>query len=365
MEKVLPIVDPIVNSFAHVGMTFAMFQTKEDYYPWIINNYIQIYTLRNLPFFPERTGTLDYLYNEYGDWTMFHLSANPYLEYEKISFATLQFIGGSKSISEILINGINNDKYICIPVDMHELKIYGMYKTVHRVHHPFIVGYNIERGVFYACDTFRNGKFTCEEIKFEDLTNAYNMLLRLPIVASWSELGGICFYKFYQKPWQKANEQLYSVNCKMILNGMAQYLMLPGINSSYATVGYYRYGIDCYEELLHWLNVGAQSEESFVDHRAFSAMRDHKRIMVFRLDYIRDKLKLINVENCLESYRYIEKSMNLVVRKIIKGDMKKDIGQFKECIEILNEVKALEVEVLTKFIKNNLDQTSLQKYFIQ
>ena len=57
--------------------------------------------------------------------------------------------------------------------------------------------------------------------------------------------------------------------------------------------------------------------------------------------------------------------MNLVVRKIIKGDMKKDIGQFKECIEILNEVKALEVEVLTKFIKNNLDQTSLQKYFIQ
>ncbi len=54
MKIKLPIATPIADAYPHIGMEFSIFQTKEEYYPWIVNNFIQIYALRNMHLISER-----------------------------------------------------------------------------------------------------------------------------------------------------------------------------------------------------------------------------------------------------------------------------------------------------------------------
>ena len=349
MQKLLPVCDPIADAYAHIGIEFSIFMTEKKYHPWLMNNFIQIYSLKDMHLVPERTGTLDFFFNKYGDWEMFHFSANPYLECEKLAYSTLDQILESVNLTDLLIRAINSGKYVFMPVDMYELSVYDMYKKRHRVHHIFLVGYDSEKEVFYAYDTFKGGKYRCEELSYIEVENAYSMLVSDPVIAGWSELGGICFYRLRLNPWQEDKTELYSLNIDTIVSGICEYLLFPGFCDTYKHISHFRFGIDCYIDLENWLLCGVEGRRKRVDHRAFSSMRDHKKVMLFRLKYIQEYVN-IDLTNFISEYKQICKSLDTVVYKILKGNMSKNRNQYSECIDILRRVKEAEEKTLTEFI---------------
>lgn len=348
MKKLLPIQDPISDSYAHVGMEFSIFLSDEKYYPWIINNYIQIFALKDLYKYPLRIGALDYLYNRYGDWQMFEFSANPYLEYEKISYSTLNQFLKYEDLSTVLENAINEDKYLYLPIDEFEIPAYQNYRKSHIIHHMFICGYDNEQMNFFAFDNFNHGKYQFANIKYEDINKGYYSLFENNIY-EWSEVGGLCMFRFYQKLWHRDKVELYSINLETIRVGVCEYLLLPGYGNKYRHISHYRYGIDCYDELDSLFKHGIESEACVVDHRAFCAMRDHKRVMLFRLDYLQEKYGL-ELSEIIQQYQAIFSSFQKLILKILKGNRLENRSIHKQNKQTLVEIKKHEIQALNAFL---------------
>ena len=68
------------------GLYFSMLMAREECKPWVFSNFIQIYALKDLYNKGIRTGTIDFFYNLYGDWTYFHLKANPWIRINSMPF---------------------------------------------------------------------------------------------------------------------------------------------------------------------------------------------------------------------------------------------------------------------------------------
>lgn len=81
--KSLPIGEPEVTASSHQAVIFSILNQDKRGISWLCNNYIQIFCLKDLYKARKvRKGTLDFFFNEYGDWSLFEFSANPLLEFE-------------------------------------------------------------------------------------------------------------------------------------------------------------------------------------------------------------------------------------------------------------------------------------------
>ncbi|WP_219693134.1 hypothetical protein, partial [Clostridioides difficile] len=99
---------------SHQAAIFSILKTDEKYNFWLVNNYIQIFCLKELhkkSF--KRRGTFDFYFNEYGDWNLFEFSANPCLEYEKIDFSSYTHLKSfGVKLNSLLNKALNAGKYI-------------------------------------------------------------------------------------------------------------------------------------------------------------------------------------------------------------------------------------------------------------
>lgn len=137
----LPIKDPIPTSSSHQAAVFSILQGCEEGRGWLINNYIQIFSLKSLFKANEaRKGTIDYYYSEYGDWSLFEFSSNPILGYSLIDFETFQLLNKTYLVDLIAVlkRAIDNRKYIYIGIDKYYISYYEEFGTEHCAHHLFI-----------------------------------------------------------------------------------------------------------------------------------------------------------------------------------------------------------------------------------
>lgn len=351
MRIELPVVTPIADAYAQIGMEFSIFQTDEKYYPWIINNHVQIYALKDLYLQPIRSGTLSFMYNIYGDWQMFEFSANPYLEYEKVSFDMFRKNLVQVGIVNLIRSYLDDKKYVYLPVDQYEVPVYGLYKKKHIIHHVFISGYDDVKKTFTVWDNLFNGKYQLANVGYIDISNGFNSLVENEEYSYWSESGGISAFRFYQKPWHEDKKELYSINIEFIKSAINEYLLTPGYGEHYRRVSHYLYGIDCYKELEKWLQHGVNSGQCYVDIRAFYPMRDHKKVMIFRLEYLQKYLD-IDLSQHLKRYIDIDKNIILIINKIIKSNISKNTIGFEQSLRLLKQVKQIEIETIVLLLKD-------------
>lgn len=349
MKKMLKTEEPLADAFTNFSVLFSMFQTDEKYYPWLVNEFIQIYTLKDLCHQGIRGGSLAFYFNKYGDWQLFEYSANPFLDYEKISYhifnRMLQYI----PLVSVCVDALLADKYIFLPVDMYELPYYRVFHKERALHYVFISGFDSERQVFYLSDNFYDGRYQQVECPYTLLTKAYESLIIHPELTQWCSTGGVCFFRFAQKPWHKDKKQLYEVNIQTIKTGIHQYLLHEEYIRSYQHIDCYQYGISCYEELEGWIRLGMGNKDRFVDHRAFSAMLDHKKVMLFRLEYLQ-KMNSTDLSGIIKGFEWIKKMLELVIMKLIKGNLTKNTENFKDCLSLLGEIREKEISLLNQFL---------------
>lgn len=71
--------------------------------------------------------------------------------------------------------------------------------------------------------------------------------------------------------------------------------------------------------------------------------------MLFRLEYLQNYYH-VDLMRYIHEYEEIRKQFDLLIYKIIKGNVAHKRTQYIECLDILGQVKAKEVRILTEFI---------------
>lgn len=349
--KVLSIEKPEATSSSHQAAIFSILKSKSEGRQWLINNYIQLFCLKDLYQARDvRKGTLDYFYNEYGDWSLFELSANPLLEFALIDFQTFRELRKKYKISlvDLLINAINNNKYIYIGIDKYYINFYGAFGKKHCAHHLFINGYDEKEGFFIAHDNFIQGKYCEHNISFDVIKSAFEGVLKDKSLESDAYVGGIAFLKYRIRYWHKEAKNMFEFNLEKIIQNLKEYLMWPFYKDRYAHIKDYVFGIECYDELkkLIW---HTEDSKRIIDYRGFCCLRDHKKIMVFRFENMQKILKF-DLVKCILGMQEIERELNIIINMILKYNIKKDNKIVKRILEKFDNVKSKEIAVLSEAI---------------
>lgn len=351
--KLLPIKEPEATSSSHQATIFSILKNYDDGLSWLANNYIQLFCLKNLYLANEtRKGTLDYYYNEYGDWSLFELSSNPLLQYSLLDYQFLNELIKNKNIdiAKLLMDAIDNNQYIYMGIDKFYINYYNQYNKCHSGHHLFINGYNLSQKYFITHDNFKGGKYCERNISFETIKAAFYSLLGNQLLQEEAYVGGIAFIKYKVRNWHQKLPNMFSTNLSKIILSIKEYLMYPELCARFNNNYNYTFGIECYKELENLILIDGFTLHTEVDFRAFCCMRDHKKIMVFRFKHIELKY------HCLLTYyiqhmEEIEHELSLIIMLIIKYNINHKQNTLYKAITKLNNVKQKELQLLNQFVK--------------
>lgn len=355
MKKILPISEPEPMSSSHQATIFSILKTRKEGISWLVNNYIQLFCLKNMyEARAVRRGTLDYYYNLYGDWSLFEFSANPLLEYNLIGYQILRRYRGNFRLIDFLISMINDEKYLYIGIDKYYIRYYEECGNEHSSHHLFINGYDKQEEIFIAHDNFKGGKYCEHKVSFLEVREAFESVLDNKMLEADAYAGGIITLKPKVRYWHREIKDMFTINVGQIVCYIKEYLMLPVYRERYDYSRDYVFGIECYaelEKLVYWSQENVQE----VDHRAFCCMRDHKKIMIFRLKEL-EKYLGRSLEEYIFSMKIVEENLSLIIMKILKYNFNKKNKILKEIIQTIKWIKEEESSILMKFI-NEMEET--------
>jgi len=317
--------------------------------PWLINNFIQIYCLKDLYNNPSliRRGTLNFLFNRYGDWSLFELSANPCIDYERITYQSFRCGGFNVDIVEFIKNQLQSGRYAFIGIDKYYISEYAEYMTMHTGHTLFINGFC--NSGFMAHDNFAGGKYREAIIDFSIIEKAFYSMVENDTIALEADNYGLCFLFPRIKERHSSFFELFTVNQKTISESLREYLMHEGYGSQYKHIDYFVFGVNCYSELMRFIQQAMEGESTYIDHRAFSHMFDHKKLMLYRMDYISTHL-LRGIESTREEYNSISDLLQVTIQKIIKFNISKKHSLLTSIMNNLTEIKEREIICLGKLL---------------
>ena len=346
---VLPIEKPEADACCEMATVFSILKTNDSYIPWLLNNFIQIYCLKDLyKVLPKvKRGTLNFFYNLYGDWSLFELTANPCLDFEKIAFSTFTNSGISLDIIQFMKEQLVNGKYIFTGDDEYFVKGSLHYLKRSYGHTLFINGYT-EEG-FIAHDNLKTGKYETVIVPFSDMIKSFDSLVSHPEIAAQANLSGLCFLTPKKQFRNQEVKELFEINLNTISVGLHQYLKHKEYCQLYQNISFFRFGIDCYEELKKFFR-----EMEFIDWRAFCYMLDHKRVMMFRLKEI-EKKKHIYFNELILSYESVVKGIESILTIILKFNITKQKKLLNVLEKKVDQVKESEIVILSDIV-NILDK---------
>ena len=354
MEKeILKIIEPEATSSSHQAAVFSILKTTEEGKNWLINNYIQVYCLKDLyKARDERKGTLDYYYNEYGDWSLFEFSGNPLLGYSLIDYKMFLELKIKYKISviDLLKSAIGKKRYIYIGIDKFYIEFYDEYEKMHAGHHLFINGFIESKKSFIAHDNFAGGKYCEHEISFDTLEKAFLNILENYELQAEAYAGGIVFLEYKIRYWHLENQNMFQLNIEKIIYLLKEYLMIPGYDNKFKYIKNYSFGMEVYEELINLIKNNGIKEGKDVDFRAFCCLRDHKRIMILRLENIQNHLNL-NLERQIYEMKVIEREITQVIMMFIKYNLVKRKTILSRALEFFWEIRNKEYIVLFQVIR--------------
>lgn len=343
----LPIETPEADACCEMAAVFSILKTDKKYVPWLLNNFIQIYCLRDLhKALPKvKRGTLNFFYNLYGDWSLFELTANPCLDFEKISFSTFDNSGFSLNIIQFMKEQLVKGKYIFTGDDEYFIKNSLHYLKRSYGHTLFINGYT-EEG-FIAHDNLKSGKYETVLVSFDDILKSFESLVEKKEIAAQANLSGLCFLTPKREFRNQNVEELFKINLNMISVGIHQYLNHREYCQLYRDMSFFRFGIDCYEELQKFL----QRTEK-IDWRAFCYMLDHKRVMMFRLREINEDERLsVELNEQIHSYESIVKGIEQILVVILKFNITRREQLLGDLVEKISAIRKREELILNDVLQ--------------
>ena len=329
-RKVLKVTYPSVTSWTWHANLFAMIESMPEAQDWIYSNYIQVHCHLD----ERREGLFFEFFPTYTSILICPLLHNQYMDRKFIQ-------NGWNEWKDFLIDCIDNDYYIygvCNEKYLHNLQDDFL-------HELFIYGYDLNESVFYCADfTFSNsGKYTFTQKPMEQICQSFRDVPEQDDYLLCGE-GGIILSKICP-----AKEKPYEIEIPYLKRNLTEYLegrntfkhfsMLYNTEPKQNNDGGKAqrklvFGIDIYDVLMAYLK---GSKDNFQpDYRAFHNLYEHKKLMVKRIEYLKEK-QLIPQNINKEIYMKILDLSQVLSCLIIKYHCKNDQRIMEKILSYIND----------------------------
>ncbi|MNW44687.1 hypothetical protein D3C74_219260 [compost metagenome] len=329
-SKILPMQYPAITSWQWQANTFAVLANYPQAKPWIMTHFIPLQLTLN-----EGSSYVDFYRTPTFEFC-------PWLLRQHLSRQLVRNF--NKDICTFLMDCIDMNNYIYLLLDQAQfLDIESFFS-----HDSFIFGYDEERDIFHIADfTFAGGKYSFNEITFEQMRRAYE---GIDDDGDWlyAWKGGLSLLQFNERA-------AYDFNLNYVIEHLKDYLNGENPADKYRELGYITnpcvWGIRVYDELI--LDItrirSGQIEE---DNRPFQMIYDHKILMLERIDFM-NQIGVLGESNQLKvRYQTIADDALLARNLIIKYSLTKNEDNLKKVEVLIRRIQACEREAIELMIYN-------------
>lgn len=169
---------------------------------------------------------------------------------------------------------MNQDKYLHVSIDWFYIPIYEQYQNNHGMHHLFINGYDSEKRIFYAHDTYKDGKYASAEVAYDDLLAGFQALIVDPETANSWQLG-LFMFKIGMRSWHEVHTDLYQFNPKLLVHFLKGYLSGCAHGFKEDDLENFCFEVTCYDELILFIQKALDRTIDNIDFWGFCNMQDH------------------------------------------------------------------------------------------
>ncbi|PWW07315.1 hypothetical protein DFQ01_102207 [Paenibacillus cellulosilyticus] len=355
MSKLLPIYEPIVKSYKHHALKLAMMD-KEVNFPWVISNFIQLYTPYNLFDDPN----CDYHFLDF-----YLLSKNdessPWLEIKNIHNLVFK---RNQNVIDFMHKAIDDDYYLYLYYDAYYLPHSYSYKKEHSPTNILIHGYNEKDRLVYGYDYSYNGIYKLE-VQQIDYDSFEQSIIHLDYSNdSWAEYSQMC------RPLT-VNQM---VDISMIIMLLTDYLdAYPSYkrvkDGSYFGNSYF--GIEVYKSLKHYLEL-LKCNKTTGNILPFSILWEHKRCLVHLFEYLY-RNGVVHRQELLNPFRILEEQAFNLRNMMLKFMLTKKESLIERMIPIVDAIEQCERSSLSLLVqllnqsefllpRNSSDQLSIPSF---
>lgn len=306
MENRLPIYLPSINSYKHHALKLAIIDGNSDFRPWILSNFIQLYTPYNIKDNP--------LCDPH--WLDFFLVSGADKEWLKIDNVSLATLKNLDLINYIKFQ-IDNGSYLYLYYDVFFIKHSKSYGQSHFPSNLLVYGYDDTKKVFYVYDyEYSNpnfGKLGRVTVEYKDLVRSIKHLKVGPF--TWAE-----------------NSQIYSplVDSTQINIQLIELLLNDYLNSYPTYQRYYSdsffenslFGIGTYQILHYYCTQLKNGFIAKINILPFCILYEHKKMLHSLSKYLinNNHLDVELIESLRENEHKALNIRNLLIKMTMSND---------------------------------------------
>ncbi len=335
MKKILPVKYPVITGHPSTAGLFSVLGNCEKTNAWIFSNYIQIAVgIRNGNIFAG--GSVDAII-----LPAYHAEKTcPYIIHSLLTRDTVASI--DNNILDFIIKMIDAENYIYLVADQQ------YFIDIHEEafpHDMFIYGYDLESESFYAADfTFSDtGKYIYKEISMQGFKKGYEVITEKDDFYYY-ERGGVGLFHFDSNAYYNFDIEFVKEQIREFLNSIDYSERFRSADNPFEKR---EYGARAYDLLGSFLR-DDKGEHRGV-RKSLSVLRDHKKLMVDRLQYMM-KNGYINNENLIVEYEDIYKRQNQLLLLFIKYELTKNYRYVEKVASDMDILKLKEVDCLKELL---------------
>lgn len=319
----LPVCKPPIEHIPEDTNLLAVLWGDDNGRKWIMNEYIQISISKDLNY--ENFGVSQIL------------EFCPVIDLNIIDRRIL-----TSDIVKFIKNCIDKDYYIYCPIHPKFIPFYKINIKKHLAHRLFIYGY--DKNKFYVGD-FVYGKYNFEECLISDFINAFEDIKNGPMNDFDTK---IYIFKLNSNNIE-FNIEYFKENLKNYINKTSTQLIFK-IPHDYYNVDYI-YGIEYYDKLVEHCNL-IESSGDMIAVRLFTLLSSHKKMMLLKLKFLKEKniIDLVNYKNLENRVMEIKSESDKLIAFCIKYNITVDSLILKKIREKINLIKSSDIEFVKKLL---------------
>ncbi len=289
MRKELVMYEPCIDSYPIYGDLFSVLKLTDEAKYWICNNFIQLRKIEPVVFFEAYRSVL---YN------------CPNISVSRVSRKILGH-KYNKNLIQLIKDMIDMNYYIFLYVDRLYIKSYGMDHS--HTHEFFVYGYDEEREVLLCADNIIGGKYTRFECSMEEVEKAY---WGLPEETYLTDIH--CISTEFE------SDRYDTIRIDNIYKLFTEYMDSANTINFGERFRVKDTGFSLQEKEIEKLK-GQEIEH--VDLRPFCVFKEHKYLMIFRLEMLNNYLKTDDFTQFITAYQTIKNEYRLIISLGIKFNL--------------------------------------------